>query len=253
MTAVLVAWAVALAGLALWSVRHDPPTVRDQSPLSKAAPVAASAVGNLVAAAGPSVVPVVSAPLVEAGCRITPLRHGATLTSAVRFYAADGPALLRRLASGLPASYAATASDKSLQADAGEFVAVRGRPTAPGLVQVTVSTGCRPADVALPSAPLAGSLPGSLADEPPRVLTMLGAVSFEPVTSAAAPCPGGRTATTAQAVGHGSPPASLSKALVPADSVVVEKPSTYAFRRGPYAYAVTVTGDEIRAAVTLGC
>jgi hypothetical protein len=247
MAAVLVAWGLLLAGLAIWSVRHDPPTVGDQSPLSDAVPIARAAVGDLVAAAGPAAVPVVSADQVEPGCRITPLRRGTTFSTGVRFYTPDGAGLLNRLAARLPASYDTVASTTALRADAGGFVFVRGRATTPGLVQLTVTTGCRPADVAFAAAssPLSG--------EPPRVLSALGVATVERGAVAVAPCPSGGTVTTAQAVGHGTPPAGLGAALGSGATAVFESPSTYAFRRGPYAYAVTVMGDEIRAAVTSGC
>jgi hypothetical protein len=246
-TAVLAVWGLLLAGLAMWSAWHDQPTVGDQSPLSRAVPVARTAVGELVVAAGPSAVPVVSADQVQPGCRITPLRRGTTFSTGVRFYTPDGPGLLSRLAARLPTSYGAVASTTALRADAGDFVSVRGRGTTPGLVQLTVATGCRPADLAFTAAssPLSG--------EPPRVLAALGVATVAPGAVATAPCPSGGAVTTAQAVGRGAPPAALGAALGAGATVVFESPSTLAFRRGPYAYALTVTGDEIRAAVTSGC
>jgi hypothetical protein len=248
LTAVLVVWGLVLAGLAVWSYRHDEPTVREQRTLAQAAPVVERTVGDLVAAAGPAAVPVVAGSAIAPGCRITPLRRGSTLTVALRFYAAadGGPALLRRLADGLPDSYRAAASDRALRVDAGSFVGARGRLSEPGVVQVNVTTGCRPGTLTSPVlAPAA-----RLDDVPVRVLSALGVAAVDPVTTLSAPCPGGGAVTTARATGRGvAPPLATTLGGAP----VLATPEVYAYRDGPYAYAVTVDGDAVAVFATSGC
>jgi hypothetical protein len=248
LSAVLVVWGVLLTGLAIWSYRGDEPTVREQRTLAEAQPVVARTVGDLVAAAGPAAVPVVSGASVTSGCRITPLRRGSTLTVALRFYTStsDGPQVLRRIADGLPAGYQATASERALRVDAGSFVAVRGRLSEPGVVQVNVTTGCRPGSPAGAALPA----PGRFDEVPVRVLESLGASAVDPVTTLSAPCPGGGAVTTAQATGRGTPPP-LASTL--GGTPVLATPRVYAYRDGAYGYAVTVDGDSVAVFATSGC
>ncbi|WP_246140576.1 hypothetical protein [Micromonospora olivasterospora] len=151
--AATVAWAVLLAALTWVSVRTDGPTVREQRTLAQAGPVADWAVGELVAAAGGRVV-TLAPDRVASGCRVTPLLDGATLERAVEVMTgADEPrAVLEHVADRLPAAWRAgvLVSDEGprLRADAGEFVAVAGRPAGDGRVRLTVRTGCRPSATA---------------------------------------------------------------------------------------------------------
>ncbi len=52
LTVATVAWAVLLAGLTWWSVRTDPPTVKEQRSLDQAGPVVDRAIGELTGAVG---------------------------------------------------------------------------------------------------------------------------------------------------------------------------------------------------------
>ncbi|HYN92365.1 MAG TPA: hypothetical protein VES42_00745, partial [Pilimelia sp.] len=153
------AWAVLLVAAGLVSARRDEPTVREQRSVAQAAPVVDRAVGAVLAAARAEPVVLLSAPVVVPGCRLTPALPGAELSRQVTVHTrpADGLAAMRRIGAALPRPYApavrprtgtaaADLDDVSLRADAGEFVTVRGKLAAPGVLRFTVDTGCRPAD-----------------------------------------------------------------------------------------------------------
>lgn len=249
--AVVVVWGVLLTALAVWSQRRDAPTVREQRTLAEAAPRVTGAVTDLLAATGDAAVPVLDPVAVATDCRITPVRSGAEMTATMRLYTAPEAtaALLDRIASTLPARYAARASGPALRADAGEFVAVRGRESSPGVVLLVVTTGCRPTDPGFALDEPTIGLP--VDDQPTRVLTALGAQSVEPGTRALVGCPDGGFAATATAVGRGSGLAPLSAA---GGLEVLNTPGAYAFRDGDLAYAVTRAGDDgVRVAVTQAC
>jgi len=215
----LAAWAVLLAALGVASHRDDEPTVREQRSLAQALPVVDEAVGRLVAGAGDSAVPVILPRRIEHGCRITPMRDGAAATVTVNFYTDDGAGLLRRIGASLPPAYRVDAMTGAVDADAGEFVAVRGRLPATGEVRFTVSTGCRPADVA--------------ADAP---------------TSASAPCPGGGFARTESA-------AQRDSAAAPPGVKVVRTDNAVAYRRpdGVAVAVVTASDGSARVYETRSC
>lgn len=225
-------------------------------------PVVDRAIEDLIAAAGPDVVVELAGRRFEEGCRITPLRSGADLESTVVFRTsvADGASLLDRIAANLPAAYQAgtwrgsSESAPTLRADAGEFVAVRGTVTEPGVVETTLRTGCRPVPGDLDVQ--ADLLPGRpIDDEPTRALEALGVTATAPVERVSAACAGGGAIHTAQAVGTaaGEPP--LIDALpAPAGAVVVaDLPDWYAYRHGSLSLVVEVHGGEVRAAATTLC
>jgi hypothetical protein len=249
--------------LAYVSMREAAPTVREQRAIDAAARVVHRVVGELVAAGGGDVVAEIAPEALEMGCRITPIREGATLTQAVVFRTAeaDAPGLLDRVAERLPASYGAAVrhgdggATHTLRADAGEFVGIRGGVAPPGVVTFTVSTGCRPVpgrfdavDTGQPSRPIA--------DEPIRLLTALGAARIESGQPSSAPCPGGGTVYTARAAGRGFPKP-LDEALRalpgPRPLVVTDLPGVFAFRVGATSAVVEAGEGTIRAAVTSGC
>jgi len=246
-----VAWAAALGVLAYVSVRNDPPTVRDQRTIGEARPLVDRAVGELAVAAGSDAVLSISGYEVTGGCRITPFRSGETLERDVTIYTGetDAPALLDRVAERLPRSYEAGVrhgqEHDTLRADVGEFVSVRGGVTAPGVVILTVGTGCRP------SAPLGVEVPKP-GDEDRRVADRMVAAlggTLDEVAVAEAPCPAGGTVRTVSATGSrtgaGNP---LRDVLVPlfgtaqAGSALVDTAERYAYR-GDEAM-VTVVADE---------
>jgi hypothetical protein len=260
---VSVAWAVLLGVLAYVSVRNDPPTVRDQRSTGQARPLVDRAVGEVAVAAGSDAVLAISGYDLATGCRITPLRSGETLKREVTVYTSqsDGPALLDRIADRLPRSYEAGVrhgrDEHTLRADAGEFVAVHGRVTAPGVVTFTVGTGCRPPGPLDVEVPAPADEDRRIAD---RMLVALGG-TLDDVTVAEAPCPTGGTVRTVFATGSrsgaGKP---LAEVLVPAfggaqaGPPVVDTADRYAYRGDEAQVAVDAREDgTLKAALTTPC
>ncbi|MDG4822541.1 hypothetical protein O7635_11835 [Asanoa sp. WMMD1127] len=249
----LTAWALVLAGLGVLSHRDDPPTVKEQRDLSAALRVVSEATGFTVGQAGTETAPVIMPTTVDEGCRLTPFRSGATATGVVRFFTADAAALMGRLAAGYPAAYEARLSPdgKALRADAGEFVALRGKVITAGEVQVTVTTGCRPVDGVV--GDLLPEYPQHAA--PAKVFAALGASSVDTATVTFAHCPSGRAVATASAVGHGVTARPAAAREHDQGVAVVDTPEVYAYRRGA-AEAVAVvpgSGGEARVYVTELC
>jgi hypothetical protein len=263
LVAVVVAWAAALGVLAYVSVRNDPPTVRDQRTIGEARPLVDRAVGELAVAAGSDGVLSISGYEVTGGCRITPFRSGETLERDVTIYTAetDAPALLDRIAERLPRSYEAGVrhgqEHDTLRADAGEFVSVRGGVTAPGVVILTVDTGCRPTASLGAEAPAPGDEDRRIAD---RMLVALGG-TLDEVTVAEAPCPAGGTVRTVAASGSrsgGDKP--LRDVLVPlfgtaqSGPALVETAERYAYRSDDAMVAVVADEDGgLDATLTTPC
>ncbi|QGN46629.1 hypothetical protein GKC29_07100 [Micromonospora sp. WMMC415] len=250
-----VAWAVLLAALTWWSVRTDPPTVKEQRTIGQAAPVVERAVGRLVAAIGPAAAWVMTPDSVEKGCRVTPVSSGADLTRGVDVLLAEGGErpLLDRVADALPEPWRAGVRDSvdgpRLRADAGDFVLVEGEVAGPGRVRFTVATGCRPADVEfVDSLPLPAA--GPALDEASRAL---GRPATDATRAVVARCPDGGKAWT-RWMDAGSEPVSLA-ALAPlaAGAVLVDTPEAYAYRRGPDIVVADATGEELRLAASTGC
>lgn len=255
-------WAVLLLGATAFSALRDEPTVREQRSLAQARPIVDRAVGELVAAAGPDPVVELGQQRLDTDCRLTVLRRGESLTASVALHTpeADGPGLLDRIAQRLPAGYrpsvwhSADGADHTLHADAGEFVAVSGDVVSPGLVRLTVRTGCRPASPEQRHA--VAPLPPDPADnEPVRVLAAIGATDPTPVELTAARCPDGGFVRTARATGQGAPAESPGALLPrPAGTVVVtDTPESYAYRAGRLHVVVEAVDGTTRVAVTSGC
>lgn len=252
LVAAAVVWALLLAGLTWWSVRHDAPTVKEQRTLGAAAPVVDGAMGRLVAALDDDAWELTPA-RVERGCRVTPLSDGAALTRGldVPVPAGSERALLDRVARRLPAGWRAGVATEvgrpRLRADAGEFVAVNGRVAGDGLVRFSVATGCRPADT-----DVVDLLPGHpVGPELTAALRALGQAPPSAAARVAAPCPAGGLARTVS-VTAGAVPASLAP-LRPLGTVVVDRPELYAYRVGSVAVLVDPTGDQLRLVASTGC
>lgn len=249
-----VAWAVLLAGLTWWSVRTDPPTVREQRTLGQAVPVVDGAVGHLVAAVDGEAWELTPAE-VERGCRITPMDEGASLTRGLDVLVAAGGerGLLERVAQRLPADWRAGvgsgADGPRLRADAGEFVPVEGRVVADGRVRLSAATGCRRVD-----ADYAELLPAvGVGPELDAALRALGRPSPPDPELVAARCPAGGAARTVR-VGAGAGAGAVSLAqLKPLGVAVVDLPEVYAYRSGPVLVLADATGEQLRLAASIGC
>ncbi|WP_433127504.1 hypothetical protein ACQPWW_31785 [Micromonospora sp. CA-240977] len=256
--AATVAWTVLLAALAWTSVRTDPPTVREQRSLDQAGPVVDRAIGELARAAGAAGLLELSPPRIAEGCRVTPFAEGARLRREIGVLApADTEqAVLAGIADRLPAGWRAGVGSgldgPELHADAGEFVAVEGRPTVDGRVLLLVDTGCRPVGSGYRQAPSTVAGPEAAALTAALVaLGRPGDVAPEPVT---APCPGGGSARTVRSAG-GPGPAASTDALAPlADNTpLLDKPPVYAYRTGPVTVFAELAPDDTRLAATVGC
>lgn len=256
--AATVAWAVLLAVLTWFSVRDDPPTVREQRTLAEAGPVVDRAVGELLAAVGDGGVAAIMPDRIERGCRITPMEDGADLQRGVEVVVPgdDVRGLLQRVADRLPAGWRAgvrvSGDGPVLRADAGEFVAVQGRSSGPGRVRLTADTGCRPVGSGY-RAPAAQAGPEAAAVT--EALRALGATPAGSPELSVAPCPGGnalaRTArTTAPA---GANPLATALAPLAAGAVVLDTPEGYAYRRGPATVLAERTGDQLHLTATTPC
>ncbi|MEH0842644.1 hypothetical protein V6U81_09665 [Micromonospora sp. CPCC 205711] len=252
--AVTVAWGLLLAGLTWWSVRHDPPTVREQRTLAQAVPVLNRAMGQLVTAVGDGAW-ALTPETVERGCRVTPMADGVSLSRGLDVLVPAGGerALLERVADRLPAGWRAgvrTSTDgPRLRADAGEFVAVEGRVVSGGRVRLSADTGCRRADVEIGT--LLPGYPGEQALD--EALRALARSATGPTERAGATCPGGGAARTVT-VPAGPAPVSLA-ALRPlaAGAPVVDTPEVYAYRRGPVVVLADATGEQLRLSASTGC
>ena len=158
------------------------------------------------------------------------------------------------IASELPARYHAHAGSSAtltLDADAGDFVAVDGTVPAPGVIRIEANTGCRQASgtkVGEPSPPAGSSSAAALTP----VLAALGQPAVPYATVADLACPsGGSLRTVRAALPPGSAPPSLATALAPSPPTpAAASRMTYAYRSGavdvvaitnPTSRAVTVT------------
>jgi hypothetical protein len=253
---VTILWIIALAVGGGWYAVHGKPSVREQTTIGSARPVADRAIVDVVSAAGGGPVVAVSGFDRVKSCKITPVRSGAEFRRVVDLYTSPGSesAILHMIASGLPARYHAHAVSSAklrLDADAGDYVAVDGTVPTPGLIRVVAATGCRQdsgAAVGEPSPPAAS--PAVAAAAP--ILGALGRPAVSYATVADLACPSGGSLRSVQAtLPPGSAPASLATTLrTLAATPAAANRTTYAFRSGavdvvivanPTSHAVTVT------------
>ncbi|MBQ1035537.1 hypothetical protein KBX46_04615 [Micromonospora sp. C81] len=257
LVAATAAWAVLLALLTWTSVRDDPPTVREQRSLDQAGPVVDRAIGELARAAGAAGLLELGPARIAEGCRVTPFADGARLRRDVGVLAPTGSeqTVLEGIAERLPASWRAGVGPGlngiELYADAGEFVAVQGRPTADGRVRVVVDTGCRPVGSGYTPAgatagPEAAALTAAL-----RALDRPADAAPELVT---APCPGGGSAHTVRsAEGPGPAAPTAAFAALAGNAPLLDQPPVYAYRTGPVTVLAELNEDATRLAATVGC
>lgn len=259
--AIVVVWALVIAGFAIWSVRKDPPTVPEQRDIAEALPVLQKTVGVLFSVAdGPDRVLVIGDVEFDQDCALTPVRAGveATRDVTVHVRADQAPATLDAIAAALPAGWAAAVRRVSsgnrhvMRADAGEFVGVQATADLNSTVfTLRASTGCRP---------LAGGVDLDPVEQPgaglEAVLKAIGAPVGSPATRSDVACPaGGKTASTV--VAEGLPvPGDIGRAVQPlvAGAVVVQAdPHSWAFRSGDQGIVVSDRDGEARVSITSGC
>ncbi|MET7706528.1 hypothetical protein [Micromonospora sp. NPDC005413] len=256
--AATAAWAVLLGVLTWTSVRDDPPTVREQRSLDQAGPVVDRAVGELARAAGATGLLELGPARIASGCRVTPLADGARLRREVGVLAPTGTerAVLAGIAERLPASWRAEVGPgldgPVLHADAGEFVAVEGRPTVDGRVRLIVDTGCRPLGSGYTPAPAAAAGPEAAALT--AALRSLGRPSDDAPELVTVACPGGGVARTARSAdGPGPAPSVAALAALAGDAPLLDSPPVYAYRTGPVTVLAELSPDATRLAATVGC
>jgi hypothetical protein len=231
---------VALVAVSVLSYHRDEPSVREQRTIAQAAPVVDRAAGELVAAAmGTTAAIEISGRRLTTGCRLTAAWAGAELERAVtlRTTEANAPALLDRIADGLPAGYRAAVRHADLgdvhrlRADAGEFVAITGGVTSPGVVSLGVRTGCRPPS---PGFDPDGDEPLDIATGMARLnLLYLRADGVEVTDVTLVPCPGGVgyfVGQTATGRGYGLGP--LRRQVARRFRIVIDEPDHLAFIGG---------------------
>ncbi|WP_143163046.1 hypothetical protein [Couchioplanes caeruleus] len=262
LVALVAVWAVGLTGAALWSVRHDPPTVAEQRDIAAALPVLRQATGAVVAAAdGPDRAVEIGPLRFDPECALTPVRAGveASQEITVRVRADQAPGALDAIAEALPKEYAPAvrhlAGDTRhvLRADAGEFVGVEATATNSAPVfSLWISTGCRPTASGVDSAP--ASRPATTT--PPAFSAATKAVGATgPATTVEVACPNGKTAATVSATGPALP-GDLGRALrdvVGGGLVVQAEPDEWAYRAGEVSVLVTTGDGETRVSATTAC
>lgn len=245
-----------LVALAVVSVRTDEPTVREQRGLGQAKPVVDQALRELMGAAGADVVVEVAGHTVREGCRITPVRDGASLTSELVVYTPefDGPGVLAQIADRLPERYAvrlrrgADGEPVALRADAGEFVGIRGVLRAPGVIALTVSTGCRPLDTPVADLRALVAVPAG----PRRLLAAWGIAESDPGRAVAAPCPAGGDTVTVHGRGRDAQPIRSAVGVGDGD-VVVDTAERLVYRMPDHDVVLEQTADGVRVSLTIPC
>jgi hypothetical protein len=257
------AWIVVLAVLGWWSVRTDPATVPEQRDIAAALPVVEQATGALLAAAtaGDDRAVVLGDLRLSEDCNLTPLRGGIEATRDVTLHVAADRALpvLEEIAAALPPRYAAQAGDSSagrrvgLQADAGGFVAIdAAADSGAQVVQVTVSTGCRPRSDSV-DLPVAGP---PVRDLPPVLRSALGAFGGDrPARLTEVSCPDGGTGRTYTVDGVPAP-RDLGRSLqdvVAGAKVLRAEPAGWAYRAGPDSVVILKNDATLRVSATTAC
>jgi hypothetical protein len=258
-----VVWALVLGVTGYLAARSGPPTAREQTTLAQARDRVDRALAAVATAAGPDAVAALSAYTLDSGCRITTAREGTDLSRVIRLYTTAGGerALLDRLAAALPANFGARvprpigSATPALRADAGDFVALRGKATGPGEVRVEAEAGCRTGNSL--GAPALGSSPAAAERAPVEsVLWALHAASPQ-WHAYQVPCSGGGAVRTVEAesastASPGPLPAAL-KAVAGGAVIVLSQPQRYAYRVAATAIAVRVQDGDITVTATTSC
>lgn len=291
LTGVVAAWIVVLAGLALWSVRHDPATVPEQRDINQVLPELQRAVGVVFGAAGgPGRAVVLGDLKIAQDCRVTPVRRGVVATRDVSVYVRTGAARadVEAIAAALPASYRVDVSlgrggtRFALHADAGNFIGIdTSADVGSRVLTLRASSECRPfGATAIDRAdPVAGPAPAALK----AVLTALGAGTPSPAGASAQPSvgPGATAATPSAAAGTGPgletvqavactgggtagtyavdglvAPEDLGRSLrevVSGAAVIQSDPTGWAYRTGNDSVVVEAGNGRLRVSASTSC
>jgi hypothetical protein len=264
--ALVSAWAVVVAAVAVWSIRHDPPSVSDQRDIKQALPYLENATAAMLTAAdGPGQVVVLGELTFTSGCRITPVRSGvaAGRTVTVHIRADQAPDAFIKIAQGLPASFKAQAKHNTLNtrqdlyADAGGYVAIEATAQSDDTVlSLRADTGCRPtaAGVDLDPVDTPAATPPAAFDRAMRLLRAAPSAAGGPVQRSVS-CPTGGSARTV--IGGDVPEfAGFTEALEDSRSptaIVQAEPHAWAYRDGDASVVVNGSDGLVRVTATTGC
>jgi hypothetical protein len=257
-----VVWALVLGVTGYLAARSGAPTAREQTSLAQARDRVDRALAAVATAAGPDAVAALSSYTLDAGCRITAARKGTDLSRVVRLYTAAGGerALLDRLAAALPGDFRARvprpigSATPALRADAGGFVALRGRAAGPGEVRVEAEAGCRAgSDLGTPAS---DPSPAAVEREPVEAVLRALAAPSPRWHAYQLPCPEGGAMRTVEAdssvtASPGPLPAALK--AVAGGAVVLSQPQRYAYRAGETAVAVRAEDGVLTVTATTSC
>jgi hypothetical protein len=226
----VVAWGVVVAGLAVWSVRHSPATVPEQRTIGQAMPELQQAAGVVFAAAtGPGRAVVLGEIQVATGCRVTPVRHGDSVSRDVTVYVRAGEQSgdIEAIAAALPARYQVEVTPSrggtrfELHADAGNFIGIDLDATVgDSALTLRVSSGCRPigAGGVDRADPAAGPAPEALG---------------EALTALAAPEVASRLRTGGPSIGTGSKPWPTNSPVPPGAGILLQPSGAVPSAAGP--------------------
>jgi hypothetical protein len=259
---VVVLWIFVVAGLAIWSVGHQQPTVPEQRDIDQALPKLQQAAGVAFAAAGgPGRAVTLGELALSEGCQVTPVRAGVEATRDITIQVRDGEAraALEAVAANLPAGYQPdvvtnrTGKNVSLHADAGNFIGIDSDAAVSARdVTVSVSTGCRPHGSQAPASA------DPAADQPPvvleSVLRALGATHEKAPAVRAVMCPDGGSAGTYEVDGLPAP-VSLPERLkfLNVTDVVRSDEDVRAYRTGGDSVVVVQDEQQVRVSVSTSC
>jgi hypothetical protein len=214
-----VAWGVVVAALAVWSVGHSPATVPEQRTIGQAMPELQQAAGVVFAAAtGPGRAVVLGGLQVASGCRVTPVRHGDSVSRDVTVYVRAGEQSgdIEAIAAALPSRYQVQVTPSRggtrfvLHADAGNFIGIDLDATVgDAALTLRVSSGCRPigADGVDRVDPKAGAAPEALS---------------EALTALTAPAVAARTRAAGPSTGAGSKPWPTNRPVPPGAGILTQ-------------------------------
>jgi hypothetical protein len=253
-----IAWAVLLAGLAVYAVRRGAPTVRAQTSVAEALPTVDRAIAEVATAAATAgaVVQVGGYEKVGSTCSITAVRDGARYERSVSLFVPAGQEgkLVDQVGAHLPRRYAVEvrgSGNHSLTADAGNYVAVRGSTVGAGQARITADTGCRPLTRPVTEA----QPPSDTANRAPvqAVLDTLKVTDASFQTHRVG-CDRGGSVWTVQADGPpGSAPASLTDALGDQQGKILARPNLYVYRSGPVGVVASTRDGVLTVTATTGC